>query len=53
MRPSRPVTTLEVIRRRRQVNVMTQPFDDTRVEEIGFVDELTPTTSAIVILGYN
>ncbi len=33
--------------------MMTQPFDESRLEEIGFVDELTPTTSAIVILGYN
>ena len=32
---------------------MTQPYDDARLEEVGFVDELTPTTSAIVILGYN
>ena len=32
---------------------MTQPFDESRLDEIGFVDELTPTTSAIVILGYN
>ncbi len=33
--------------------VMTQTFDESRLEEIVFVDELTPTTSAIVILGYN
>jgi hypothetical protein len=45
--------TVEFIPRRRQVTVMTQPFDDARLEEVGFVDELTPTTSAIVILGYN
>jgi len=32
---------------------MTQPYDDARLEEVGFVDELTPSTSAIVILGYN
>ena len=30
-----------------------QPTDDARPEEIGFVDELAPATSAIVILGYN
>lgn len=53
MRPSRPDVTLESIPRRRQVTVMTQPYDDARLEEVGFVDELTPTTSAIVILGYN
>ena len=32
---------------------MTQPLDEARLEDIGYVDELTPTTSAIVILGYN
>ncbi|MCP2372583.1 hypothetical protein BJ978_003259 [Agromyces terreus] len=42
---------------------MTQPFetfvletrtsDERRVEEIVFVDELSPSTSAIVVLGYN
>ncbi len=32
---------------------MTQPSDDTRLEESAFVDELSPTTSAIVVLGYN
>ena len=32
---------------------MTQPLDEARLEDSGFVDELTPTTSAIVILGYN
>lgn len=38
---------------RRQVIAMTQPSDEVRFEEIGFVDEPAPTTSAIVILGYN
>lgn len=37
----------------RQVTAMTQSPDDTRLEEIAFVDELSPTTSAIVVLGYN
>jgi hypothetical protein len=32
---------------------MTQPLDEARLEDGGYVDELTPTTSAIVILGYN
>jgi hypothetical protein len=32
---------------------MTQPLDESRLEESGFVDELTPSTSAIVVLGYN
>jgi hypothetical protein len=32
---------------------MTQPTDDGRTEESGFVDELAPSTSAIVVLGYN
>jgi hypothetical protein len=32
---------------------MTQPLDEARLDEIGFVDELAPTTSAIVVLGYN
>jgi hypothetical protein len=32
---------------------MTQPLDEARLEDVGYVDELTPTTSAIVILGYN
>lgn len=32
---------------------MTQPANEVRLEEIGFVDEPSPTTSAIVILGYN
>jgi len=36
-----------------QVTAMTQPLDEARLEEIGFVDELAPTTSAIVVLGYN
>jgi hypothetical protein len=31
----------------------TYPFDEARLEEIVFVDELSPTTSAIVVLGYN
>jgi len=44
---------LEVIPPRRQVTAMTQPVNDARLEEIGFVDELAPTTSAIVVLGYN
>jgi hypothetical protein len=32
---------------------MTQPLDEVRLEESTFVDELSPTTSAIVVLGYN
>lgn len=32
---------------------MTQPSDDNRNDEIAFVDELAPATSAIVVLGYN
>jgi hypothetical protein len=32
---------------------MTQPLDEARLDDVGYVDELTPTTSAIVILGYN
>ena len=32
---------------------MTQPHDDGRHEDAGFVDELAPATSAIVVLGYN
>lgn len=32
---------------------MTQPSDEGRHEEPGFVDELAPSTSAIVVLGYN
>ncbi len=32
---------------------MTQPVNEARLEEIAFIDELTPTTSAIVVLGYN
>ncbi len=30
-----------------------QAMDDVRLEEVGFVDEPAPATSAIVILGYN
>lgn len=37
----------------RQVTAMTQPSDETRLEESAFLDELSPTTSAIVVLGYN
>jgi len=37
----------------RQVTEMAQPLDEVRLEEIGFVDEPAPSTSAIVILGYN
>lgn len=32
---------------------MMQPADDPRLAEVGFVDEPAPTTSAIIILGYN
>ncbi|MCP2368765.1 hypothetical protein BCL57_002941 [Agromyces flavus] len=32
---------------------MTQPSDQGRPDETGFVDELAPATSAIVVLGYN
>ncbi|MDF2576175.1 MAG: hypothetical protein K0S05_3087 [Agromyces sp.] len=32
---------------------MTQPLDEVRLDEVGFADEPAPTTSAIVILGYN
>ena len=32
---------------------MTQDLNEARLEEIAFVDEIAPTTSAIVILGYN
>ncbi len=32
---------------------MTQPSEQVRLEENPFVDELSPTTSAIVVLGYN
>jgi hypothetical protein len=32
---------------------MTQPLDEARLDDVAYVDELTPTTSAIVILGYN
>jgi hypothetical protein len=32
---------------------MTQPLDEVRLEEIGRVVEPAPTTSAIVIVGYN
>ncbi|MBM7505506.1 hypothetical protein JOD46_002963 [Agromyces aurantiacus] len=32
---------------------MTQPSDDGRHDEPVFVDELAPSTSAIVVLGYN
>ena len=32
---------------------MTQDLDEARLDEIAWVDELAPTTSAIVILGYN
>ena len=32
---------------------MTQPVNESRLEENTFVDELSPTTSAIVVLGYN
>jgi hypothetical protein len=35
------------------VTAMTQPSDDSRFDENGFVDELAPSTSAIVVLGYN
>jgi hypothetical protein len=45
--------TWDLIPRRTQVMAMTQPLDEARLEEIGFVDELAPTTSAIVVLGYN
>ncbi|SFR73091.1 hypothetical protein SAMN05428970_1491 [Agromyces sp. CF514] len=47
---SRSVVTLPT---QRQVNAMTQPSDEWRLEESAFVDELSPTTSAIVVLGYN
>jgi hypothetical protein len=36
-----------------RVTAMTQPLDEIRLDDIGFVDEPSPTTSAIVILGYN
>jgi hypothetical protein len=32
---------------------MAQDLDETRLDEIAWVDEITPATSAIVILGYN
>ena len=32
---------------------MTQPMNEVRLDEVVFVDEPAPTTSAIVILGYN
>ena len=32
---------------------MTQDLDEARLDEIAWVDEASPTTSAIVILGYN
>jgi hypothetical protein len=32
---------------------MTQPMNEVRLDEVVFVDEPSPTTSAIVILGYN
>ena len=37
----------------RQVTAMTQALDEARLDEIVVVDELSPTTSAIVVLGYN
>jgi hypothetical protein len=37
----------------KQVTAMTQPHDENRTDELAFVDELAPTTSAIVVLGYN
>jgi len=43
----------DLIPRMRQVTAMTQPLDEPRLEEVGFVDELAPATSAIVVLGYN
>jgi hypothetical protein len=44
---------VETHTRKRQVTAMTQPLDEARLDDVGYVDELTPTTSAIVILGYN
>jgi hypothetical protein len=32
---------------------MTQDLDEARLDEIVWVDEASPSTSAIVILGYN
>jgi hypothetical protein len=32
---------------------MTQPVSEIRLDDVVFVDEPSPTTSAIVILGYN